>query len=58
MKWNFKKLDAARQKRGDSVEMACGILSVSRSTWDNWRRGTTKPLRAALERIAKYVEGS
>jgi len=57
MKWDFRKLDAARRKKGHSVELACGILNVARSTWDNWRRGDTTPLRGALERVAEYIAG-
>lgn len=57
MKWSFRKLDAARKKKGDSIEMACAVLRISRSTWDNWRRGDSTPIRGALDRVQEYVAG-
>lgn len=55
--WNFGELDKARLRRGDSIEMACAAIRVSRSTWDNWRRGDTQPLRSALRLVQEYVAG-
>jgi len=35
----FATLDAARQRRGDSIEAACASIGISRPTWYNWARG-------------------
>jgi hypothetical protein len=52
----FQELDAARIRRGHSKETACGVLRISRYTWDNWKSGMT-PRGAQKEMVSQYMSG-
>lgn len=56
IEFDFAALDEARRACGHSYEAACACLLISRSTWNNWRKGRSSPRPAILAAVVRYIK--